>query len=469
MGGKLNDVRVSHVCGYINGYICRLWLCLCVCCRNDGRCTVTFCSMAMFTKKEKNDGSLVAAKCPDKIYLLFGEYRKIQLTVSAPHLSRTTDLKSDKGKINSFNTTLCREIFKYHQFRLSSFHVKHNCLFKNMPCVELALTGFYHTLIHGDIQCFSCDFRINILQENIDPLTLHKTRSRNCLHLKGLDKRNVPFGMFNPRDTISEGGVTSSGQEFLSTNYGGNSTDQSDSGIGDDRYSSRDTISDVETNLSSHRSSDRSNHPDERLDDRSLLRSAPLMRDLPRNPAAEFRSFPSTNNARQQLGTRTQVPDRRRRNLNRRVPIPDNRYELCRLQSFRTWPNNAAADPEELANAGFTYLGFDDRVQCYVCQGKLRCWEPQDRPLAEHMRHFPNCRYLAGPQSVGNVPLGEEDEALFQTVLMRQGTSEASYNEVRGIFFCIDDILSEYFINIKVKCSKMWRTLLKFVNIIILS
>ena len=66
-------------------------------------------------------------------------------------------------------------------------------------------------------------------------------------------------------------------------------------------------------------------------------------------------------------------------------------------------------------------MGTDDRVQCVFCRGILRCWEPEDKALAEHLRHFPQCPFLLDPVSVGNVALGDEDERLFSAVQTRTG------------------------------------------------
>ena len=58
--------------------------------------------------------------------------------------------------------------------------------------------------------------------------------------------------------------------------------------------------------------------------------------------------------------------------------------------------------------------------------GILRSWEPEDRALAEHMRHFPHCPFLEDPMAVGNVPLGEETEGMMATVQMRNNAGDVS-------------------------------------------
>ena len=50
---------------------------------------------------------------------------------------------------------------------------------------------------------------------------------------------------------------------------------------------------------------------------------------------------------------------------------------------------------EEFALAGFSYSGPGDRVICLYCHGKLEDWSKGDDPLAEHIRHYEACPFLA--------------------------------------------------------------------------
>lgn len=78
--------------------------------------------------------------------------------------------------------------------------------------------------------------------------------------------------------------------------------------------------------------------------------------------------------------------------------------ERNRLLSFKAWPNL----PLELARAGFYYLNNSDRVQCAFCENVLHNWDVTDKPLDEHKRHFPRCRFVLG-LDVGNVPIPEDE------------------------------------------------------------
>ncbi|KAG7217265.1 hypothetical protein INR49_027809 [Caranx melampygus] len=77
---------------------------------------------------------------------------------------------------------------------------------------------------------------------------------------------------------------------------------------------------------------------------------------------------------------------------------PSMRREQDRLDSFHAWALSIIT-PAELAKAGFYYLGQGDRVACFSCGGQLSNWEPGDRAVSEHQRHYPNCRFVRGDRA----------------------------------------------------------------------
>uniref|UniRef100_A0A4X2KY30 Baculoviral IAP repeat containing 2 n=1 Tax=Vombatus ursinus TaxID=29139 RepID=A0A4X2KY30_VOMUR len=66
----------------------------------------------------------------------------------------------------------------------------------------------------------------------------------------------------------------------------------------------------------------------------------------------------------------------------------------ARMKTFGTWPLQIPVHPEQLASAGFYYVGRNDDVKCFCCDGGLRCWESGDDPWVEHAKWFPRCEYL---------------------------------------------------------------------------
>ncbi|TID16541.1 hypothetical protein E6O75_ATG11659 [Venturia nashicola] len=58
-----------------------------------------------------------------------------------------------------------------------------------------------------------------------------------------------------------------------------------------------------------------------------------------------------------------------------------------------SWPHKSPR-PSELARAGFFYKptgDSDDNCMCFVCQRQLDGWEAGDDPIAEHLKHAPDC------------------------------------------------------------------------------
>ncbi|XP_020739062.2 baculoviral IAP repeat-containing protein 2 isoform X2 [Odocoileus virginianus] len=78
----------------------------------------------------------------------------------------------------------------------------------------------------------------------------------------------------------------------------------------------------------------------------------------------------------------------------------------ARLRTFMYWPPAVPVQPEQLASAGFYYVGRNDDVKCFCCDGGLRCWESGDDPWVEHAKWFPRCEFLIhmkGQEFVGEI------------------------------------------------------------------
>lgn len=54
------------------------------------------------------------------------------------------------------------------------------------------------------------------------------------------------------------------------------------------------------------------------------------------------------------------------------------------------WPNAVQASCEQIAEAGFIFLGRADRVKCWYCNGGLQNWDFDDDPWEEHAKWFPS-------------------------------------------------------------------------------
>ncbi|XP_022236856.1 baculoviral IAP repeat-containing protein 2-like [Limulus polyphemus] len=79
---------------------------------------------------------------------------------------------------------------------------------------------------------------------------------------------------------------------------------------------------------------------------------------------------------------------------NYKTRLNDMTDESKRLKTFQySWPLSFIK-PQDLAKAGFFYLGSRDRVQCPYCLGVVSSWEQGDDPVVEHLRHFPRCPFI---------------------------------------------------------------------------
>ncbi|XP_039272656.2 baculoviral IAP repeat-containing protein 8-like isoform X1 [Styela clava] len=89
---------------------------------------------------------------------------------------------------------------------------------------------------------------------------------------------------------------------------------------------------------------------------------------------------------------------------------PHMRNEDVRMSTFRDRGNwqvrRIHATPEQLAKAGFFYLGEEDKVKCFYCNGGLCDWEYNDDPWIEHAKWYPHCEFTLhhkGPAFITDV------------------------------------------------------------------
>ena len=71
---------------------------------------------------------------------------------------------------------------------------------------------------------------------------------------------------------------------------------------------------------------------------------------------------------------------------------------LDRFNTFEDWPfpHTSEPFPQELADAGFFYMGLNDCVQCPYCEILLSGWSEMEdkRPWIQHAKTSPGCPYL---------------------------------------------------------------------------
>ena len=84
--------------------------------------------------------------------------------------------------------------------------------------------------------------------------------------------------------------------------------------------------------------------------------------------------------------------------------------EGARLATFSAWPPGLRQCPKEMAEAGFFYEGFSDKVKCFSCDGGLEGWSPEDKPRQEHAKWFPMCPFITEGISTEEEETVEEEE-----------------------------------------------------------
>ncbi|XP_013795608.2 baculoviral IAP repeat-containing protein 7 isoform X3 [Apteryx mantelli] len=107
------------------------------------------------------------------------------------------------------------------------------------------------------------------------------------------------------------------------------------------------------------------------------------------------------------------------------------RNEARRLRTFWQWPDSSPVSAQDLARAGFFFVGPGDEVQCFCCGGILKDWVPGDCPVVEHLKFFPSCKFICG-EDVGSQQLFPLEEILdcvdgqFLSLLQSIGSEETA-------------------------------------------
>jgi len=81
-------------------------------------------------------------------------------------------------------------------------------------------------------------------------------------------------------------------------------------------------------------------------------------------------------------------------NINGGPMYPNYNNEAARISSFTSWPPGLTQRPQHMAKAGLFYTGRSDQVKCFYCDGGLESWQPEDSPIGEHEKWFPDCTFV---------------------------------------------------------------------------
>ncbi|KAL1856635.1 hypothetical protein Plec18170_003605 [Paecilomyces lecythidis] len=96
-----------------------------------------------------------------------------------------------------------------------------------------------------------------------------------------------------------------------------------------------------------------------------------------------------------------------------------------------SWPHSSPS-PAELAHAGFYYKPYEsnpDNTSCFLCHRGLDGWEEEDNPLAEHLKHSPDCGWaiMMDIQQHSSNPSEIEDPTSDRIAEARKATFSLSW------------------------------------------
>lgn len=74
--------------------------------------------------------------------------------------------------------------------------------------------------------------------------------------------------------------------------------------------------------------------------------------------------------------------------------FPEYALEIRRLETYVDWPIGLKQKPDELADSGFFYTQYSDKVTCFSCGITISQWEETDEVWEEHAFWSNNCNYL---------------------------------------------------------------------------
>lgn len=308
-------------------------------------------------------------------------------------------LKSTATIKNSITMDLSCELYRMSTF--SKFPV-------TTPVSErsLAKAGFYYIGTDDKVKCFSCSLMLDNWKKGDNAVEKHKKLYPSCSFIQNVSPLNLgasEYSAFSPPNHQTHS--TASEQE---TGYFSNSF----ASIPNDLVSSR-----AVEDMSHQRGSDGNSYmytEEARLGTYtdwplSFLAPAELAKAGfyyvgPGDKVACFACDGKLNNWEPKDNAMSEhrrhfpncqfVSNSARPSLRCSVSNVSMQTTSSRLKTFVNWPTRIPVTPKKLAEAGFYYVGRNDDVKCFCCDGGLRCWESGDDPWVEHAKWFPRCEYL---------------------------------------------------------------------------
>ncbi|KAL3882077.1 hypothetical protein ACJMK2_028450 [Sinanodonta woodiana] len=306
--------------------------------------------------------------------------------------SSSSDPPFDHGELREMLNQLASDnvpgphiTMKYEMLRL--------CTMKTFPAgnrpfsVRIVRAGFYYAGHRDQVVCYCCGSRKDNWVLGDIPLFIHQTLFPSCSFLTSNATVNVPIIKANPARSLADVHLTevqrSNGSNQLDTT-------QCESSL---------------MIISSHQKQENDSS-----------RNHEMLVTNKGSPAHQLMSSGGTNvlDCGQTAAPRMHSID-----------VPPPRYpqyssKNMRINSFQGWPAAIRHTPEEMAECGFYYAGFDDCVRCFHCGVGLRKWINEDDPWIEHARWSTSCIFVLKMK-------GEEFVSLIKMAVEIAEKEEESY------------------------------------------
>lgn len=276
----------------------------------------------------------------------------------------------------------------------------------NTPVSErsLAKAGFYYTGVDDKVRCFTCGLMLDNWKRGDNAFEKHKRLYPSCSFIQNASPVNLGaslYSAFSPPCSLSSQSLSLE-EGVISKSY---------ASVPHDSVTSRavEDLSHLRSNDSSCMYTEEArlrtftNWPVTFLSPSDLAKAG-FYYIGPGDKVACFACDGKLNNWEPNDNAlaehRRHFPDCSFVSASAKPSLRSNVSNVCmqttssRLKTFINWPSRIPVTPKKLAESGFYYVGRNDDVKCFCCDGGLRCWESGDDPWVEHAKWFPRCEYL---------------------------------------------------------------------------
>ncbi|KAL3882888.1 hypothetical protein ACJMK2_029190 [Sinanodonta woodiana] len=259
---------------------------------------------------------------------------------------------------------------------------------------EFADCGFYYTGVNDHVRCFHCGILLHEWKREDDPWIEHARHSPKCRHVR----------MMKGEKFISPAAMMTKERE-AERNGGGNKAPENNEAATAVPLKEEVWLLAVQRSYGSNQS-------DTAQGESSLM--------LPS----------SEQNRRQNVSDNLPTVSAHVDSVLEPPPkYPQYAVKNMRINSFQGWPAELRQRPEEMAECGFYYAGFNDCVHCFFCGVELQQWMSEDDPWIEHARWSISCVYvlkMKGKEFVSLIKLATEVAEREEPTRNNSGGNHAS-------------------------------------------